>query len=226
MSIFQFRAPFHAPLLYAYLLLLVASGTACAQFNNGLLVELYNDKLNHYFYTTAGSGEAEQILKGSAGAGWQRTGWEFGTGNVLMMVGYGAPCRFYGSQSPGPNSHFYSMNRDECNVLKQLQIATPATERRWNFEGDLPVVLWQYKKEFDIEGQLGKGCLIRGGGDPGYVRLLRFYNNGFARGFDSNHRFVYENDLQEIARMLSQRWVNEGIALCALKAYKDGVVQP
>ena len=42
-------------------------------------------------------------------------------------------CRFYGSLSPGPNSHFYTVDENECAFLKQLQATTPADQPRWNY---------------------------------------------------------------------------------------------
>ena len=44
-------------------------------------------------------------------------------------------CRFYGSISPGPNSHFYTAAIAECNALKALQQSTPVGLKRWNYEG-------------------------------------------------------------------------------------------
>src|SRR6185295_1025622 len=92
------------------------------------VVEFYNTVLDHYF-VTADAAEATAIDNGSAGPGWQRTGQTF------KPSGSTAVCRFYGSQSPGPNSHFNTVDPAECAFLKQLQASTPATQKRWNFEG-------------------------------------------------------------------------------------------
>jgi len=64
-----------------------------------IVVEFYNTNLDHYFIT-ADPNEAAAIDSGSAGPGWSRTGETFRSG------GNASVCRFYGSQSPGPNSHF------------------------------------------------------------------------------------------------------------------------
>ena len=78
------------------------------------VIEFYNTNLDNYFIT-ADSSEAAAIDGGSAGPGWSRTGNTFKSGGSTSV------CRFYGSQSPGPNSHFYTVDADECASLKQLQ---------------------------------------------------------------------------------------------------------
>ena len=92
-----------------------------------VVVEFYNTNLDHYFIT-ADASEAAGIDGGSAGPGWIRTGYSFNSGGSTSV------CRFYGSQSPGPNSHFFTLAGSECDGLKQLQASTPDTEKRWNFE--------------------------------------------------------------------------------------------
>lgn len=91
------------------------------------VIEFYNPTLDHYF-VTANSVEAAAIDSGAAGPGWTRTGNTFRAGGPTPV------CRFYGSQSPGPNSHFYTALPDECAALKALQANTPPTQKRWNFE--------------------------------------------------------------------------------------------
>ena len=74
------------------------------------VVEFYNAPLDNYFIT-ADPAEAKAIDNGAAGPGWKRTGDTFGAG------GNTAVCRFYGSQTPGPNSHFYTVSAAECAAL-------------------------------------------------------------------------------------------------------------
>ena len=87
------------------------------------VVEFYNTNLGNYFIT-ADAGEAAAIDGGSAGPGWIRTGNSFKSGGSAPV------CRFYGSQVPGPNSHFYTLAGTECDGLKQLQAITSATQKR------------------------------------------------------------------------------------------------
>lgn len=106
-------------------------------------------------------------------------------------------CRFYGSVSPGPNSHFYTVDTGECSALKALQLTTPATERRWNYEGS----------GFLSSAPVGQVCA------PGTVPVYRAYNQGYARTIDSNHRIVANR--AAIAEVVARGWVDEGVVMCA-----------
>ncbi|MEQ1741150.1 MAG: hypothetical protein ABL869_01425, partial [Candidatus Nitrotoga sp.] len=163
---------------------------AVVDLGGGAVVEFYNTNLDHYFIT-ADASEAAAIDGGSAGPGWSRTGNSFKSGGSPSV------CRFYGSQSPGPNSHFYTVDPVECAHLKQLQAGTPATEKRWNFES------LDFISTLPVEGQCPAGT------KPVY----RAYNNGFARGVDSNHRI--STDQAAIAQVVARGWVNEGVVMCA-----------
>lgn len=154
------------------------------------VVEFYNTNLDHYFIT-ADPSEAAAIDNGSAGPGWRRTGSTFKSG------GSTAVCRFYGSQSPGPNSHFYTVDPGECDYLKQLQANTPVTQKRWNFE----------KLDFVSTAPTNDTCAA------GLVPIYQAYNNGFARGVDSNHRIT--GNLGSIQDVVARGWSNEGIVMCA-----------
>ncbi|RFC32068.1 MAG: hypothetical protein DID91_2727703605 [Candidatus Nitrotoga sp. MKT] len=154
------------------------------------VVEFYNTNLDHYFIT-ANAGEAAGIDGGSAGPGWIRTGNSFKSG------GSTAVCRFYGSQIPGPNSHFYTSSTSECNGLKQLQATTPATQKRWNFES----------LDFISTPPINGIC------PTGTAPVYRAYNNGFARGVDSNHRI--SSATAAIQEVVARGWIDEGIVMCA-----------
>ena len=154
------------------------------------VVEFYNTNLDHYFIT-ADAGEAAQIDGGSAGPGWVRTGNSFNSG------GSSAVCRFYGSQNPGPNSHFYTVIGEECLALKQLQAITPDTEKRWNFES----------LDFSSTPPTNGTCLT------GTTPVYRAYNNGWARGVDSNHRI--SSNPAAIQEVVNRGWINEGVVMCA-----------
>lgn len=154
------------------------------------VVEFYNTSLDNFFIT-ADSGEAAAIDGGSAGPGWVRTGNSFKSG------GGDSVCRFYGSQSPGPNSHFYTADPGECAYLKQLQASTSSTQKRWNFES------------FDFLTTVP----VNGACPAGTTPIYRAYNNGFARGVDSNHRIT--GNQAAIQQVAARGWSNEGVVMCA-----------
>ena len=153
------------------------------------VIEFYNNVLDNYFIT-ANAVEAAAIDNGSAGPGWSRTGDTFNEGGASPV------CRFYGSQSPGPNSHFYTVSASECAQLKQLQATTPATQKRWNFES----------LDFVTTTPVNGVC------PNGTVPVYRAYNNGFARGVDSNHRIT--TSPANIQQVVSRGWISEGVVLC------------
>ena len=95
--------------------------------------EFYNANLDRYF-RTANADEAS-ALRGNATSGEVDTGKTFLAFPRAEIPKDAKPvCRFYGSQSPGPNSHFYTADAAECENLKKLQQTAAATEKRWNFE--------------------------------------------------------------------------------------------
>ena len=163
------------------------NGSAAAA---GSVVEFYNTTLDNYFIT-ADATEAAVVDNGGAGPGWSRTGGTFAAGGSVAV------CRFYGSITPGPNSHFYTAAADECAGLKQLQSATPASQKRWNFES----------LDFNTTAAVNKVCAA------GTVPIYRAYNNGFTRGIDSNHRITASKEA--IAAVVARGWSDEGVVMCA-----------
>ena len=134
------------------------------------------------------------LLSGAAGPGWARTGSQFN----FKSGGNAYVCRFYGSISPGPNSHFYTVSQAECDALKAQQASTPATQKRWNFES------------LDFVSTVpGAGGTCPAGTLPVY----RAYNNGFTRGVDSNHRIT--GSLAGIQQAVARGWSNEGVVMCS-----------
>ena len=165
-------------------------------------VEYYNRSLNHYFIT-ATAAEARMIDDGRAGDGWVRTGRSF----QAWLDSSNAPaeasgvCRFY---SRGANSHFYTASAAECDYLKSLE----ADERRSAQASGGAIMGWQYEGvAFRIESPVGDSC------PAGTAAISRVYNDGFATGAGSNHRFVDDSELR--ALMLDRSWVGEGVAFCA-----------
>jgi hypothetical protein len=157
------------------------------------VVEFHHVPSDRYF-VTADLNEAASIDGGSAGPGWVRTGLSFNSGGNVPV------CRFYGSLSPGPNSHFYSALAAECDNLKHLQATTPASQPRWNFEG------FAFATTLPVNGS----C------PPDYtVPVYRAYNNGFQLGKDSNHRLT--TDPTALQFVVSHGWKFEGVVMCAPK---------
>jgi hypothetical protein len=171
-------------------------GKDCADLLQPLadnVVEFYHAGLNHFFYT-ANAGEQAWLDAGGAGGGWVRTGLAFRNGAPQRV------CRFYGSLNPGPNSHFYTVVTTECDGLKELQTIIPATEKRWNYEG----------LDFFSAPPIGvddRHC------PEGTIPVYRAYNNGFARGTDSNHRLT--TSPQAIQEAVASGWIDEGVMMCA-----------
>jgi len=149
----------------------------------GDIVEFYNSVLDHYFIALDGV-EAAGIDDGAAGPGWSRT-------HAALTPGGLAPvCRFYGTPGIGPNSHFYTAQSAECALVKK--------DPGWTYEGT----------GFYTTRITGSGTCA-----AGLVPVHRLYNNGFAHGVDSNHRYVTELGL--INLMTSRGWIYEGVVFCA-----------
>lgn len=158
------------------------------------VVEFYNPDLNNYFIT---ADPTEQAFVDSGAVGrWQRTGNTFATGGPNQV------CRFYGNSliNPatgtiyGPNSHFYTADPAECAGLKAMY--TP-NAKSWKFESN----------DFLTTPAVSGACA------SGLVAVYRAYNNGFAKGIDSNHRITSNHAvyLQNVAA----GWSGEGVVMCA-----------
>jgi fermentation-respiration switch protein FrsA (DUF1100 family) len=154
-------------------------------------VEFYNTVLGHYF-VAAGPGEIQGILDGAAGPGWELTNQAFKawlTPPANPAFGAVPVCRFYGGLTGGPNSHFFTAEPGECDLVKQ--------DPGWFYEGT-----GFHIRPVDADG----GC------PTGYLQVLRAYNNGFARN-DSNHRFSTSDSTMRA--MAAQGWAVEGAVMCA-----------
>lgn len=169
-----------------------ANGTAkvaavCAPPTAGVAVvyEFYNTAIRHYFRTSS-AGEAAGVDRGTAGAGWVRTGDNF----FAYAAGANAPgsdvCRFY---TFGANSHFYTAFADECAGLR-------SPNSGWVYEG----------LSFRIQLPTAAGCASN------MIPVYRLYNNRF-QFTDSNHRFTTR--FADVAPLQQQGWTYEGVAFCA-----------
>ena len=159
------------------------------------VVEYFHPVLGNYFIT-ADPVEQAAVDKGAAGPEWQRTGGTFRAGGPSQV------CRFYGNARPnpatgaiyGPNSHFYTADAAECAGLKSAQ---DPNAKSWFFESN----------DFSTTPSIAGMC------PPGLTPIYRAYNNGFARGVDSNHRITADHSA--ILAVVAQGWSDEGIVMCA-----------
>jgi len=161
-----------------------------------IVFEFYAPSLNHYFRTAIP--EEAAALRNNPNLGWQYTGNDF-KGYLRNDFALGAllVCRFYGSLTIGPNSHFYTADPGECAFLKQLQQTTPDGTPRWNFE----------ENAFAVNVPVNGVCPA-----SAPIAIWRAYNNRAAQN-DSNHR--YTTDLAIYQQMIALGWRGEGIVMCA-----------
>jgi hypothetical protein len=77
-----------------------------------------------------------------------------------------------------------------------LQTLAAPTEKRWNFES----------LDFSAVPATAGACA------NGLTPVYRAYNNGFARGVDSNHRIT--TSLTAIQEVVARGWISEGVVMC------------
>jgi len=175
-------------------------------------VEYYAPSLKHYFFTPSPQEQA-LIDAGTAGA-WERTGVTFPLGGPINV------CRFYGDPA-GPNSHFYTASEAECQMLRDLDFATPRGTPAWRYEGigakaEAPAAITHIDPPPPPPSR--PWCHDEDSRAP----IYRLYNDGFDKGIDSNHRHVPSRGTlpagktgEDIVRdMMSQGWIYEGNAFC------------
>ena len=154
-----------------------------------LVDEFYNTIIRHHF-VTASNADKEAIDRGSAGAGWIRTGYQFKAytipGAVELRVASQVPvCRFY---TPAKNTHFFSADMRDCQLLRASRI--------WIDEG---IAFW-------INSANTTSC------GPGTLAVTRLSDSRW-RETTSNHRYVTSNSV--IEDMKANGWFEEGVVMCA-----------
>ena len=161
-----------------------------------------NSPGGHFFYS---SEAAEQAAVDAGAAGhFARTGRLFLTGGTSPV------CRFYGSITPGPNSHFFTVDAAECNALIAAQVTPKPTDvQQWNYEG-----LSYQTTPATIAPNGVRSC------PANTLPLYRAYNNAFPPSgpknpWDSNHR--YTPALSDIAAMVAGGWRDEGLVFCTVQ---------
>ena len=163
------------------------------------VVEYYSATIDHYFMAT-GADEIGLLDRGSQGD-WKRTGLRFKAWSRQADAGPGAAavCRFY---ARGPNSHFFTGSKQECDYLKALeqQQRAEAAARGtaflgWRYEG---IAFWAM---VPVNGQCPAGT----------TPVYRVYNDRAAQN-DANHRFTAD-PVQHYA--MTAGWSDEGAQLCS-----------
>ena len=161
--------------------------------STALVREFHNSIINHYFMA-ATQQEADFIAAGNAGPGWQLTGQSFKAWNTMppeMEQLLDPVCRFYGGLNGGPNSHFFTAIRSECDFVKS------GGHGGWFYEGIGFISL-------AAEDQR---C------PAGWLGVHRAYNQRYPQN-DTNHRFSTSDSTMR--DMASQGWLYEGTVMCAL----------
>ena len=143
-------------------------------------IEFQNVLTGHYF-VTANPAEQASIGAGASGPGWTTTGESF------RSYASTPACRFAGTPGLGPNTHFFTIDSEECEHVKQ--------DAGWRFEG------------FDFSAS----PLVAGGCGRGEQRVYRAYNGQFDRN-DSNHRYATNPEIYQ--SMIDAGWLGEGPVFC------------
>ncbi len=154
--------------------------------NQALVIEYFAPSINDYFLT-ADPVESAALDSGVI-PGWTRTGDAFKAYAVQSAPGMDV-CRFYGRPGLGSNSHFYTAAPEEC--------AAVASDPHWIFEGIA----------FRVDRPDASGACA-----ADRVPVVRLFNNGM--GGQVKHRYLTSHD--EIATMLLQGWIDEGVRFCTL----------
>lgn len=161
--------------------------------------EYYAPSTDHYFIA-AGPDEIA-ILDGGTNTGWKRTGQKF----RAWLKAADAPsiarpvCRFYAA---GPNSHFYTGDAAECQMLKNFEAVGKADAQA------LATKYWGWS----YEGVAFYAIVPTNGACPGDTDpVFRSYNNRASQN-DSNHRFTVDGLMRAAMRWT---WLDEGAAFCS-----------
>jgi len=148
-------------------------------------VEFYNAALDHYFITV-NSGEIADLDNG-VHVGWSRTGLAFNVFAELASGGAGSPvCRFYGLPSAGLDSHFYTVNADECAIIPSKFAGAWVLENGDAFE--------------TVPSSIPDGAC-----SAGFVPVYRLWN----QRKDSNHRFTTDKNVT--LAMIAKGYFLEGV---------------
>jgi hypothetical protein len=167
-----------------------------------VVVEYYNEGLNHYFIS-ADPAEMAVLDGGAFGGAWKRTGESFPAWDIVGSPPGTVPvCRFFGTDKYrsngtriGANSHFYTADPAECEFVRTgwPSVASDGMSYpAWTFES----------YAFAVKLPVGGVC------PDGTQPLYRTYNNGANN--DPGHRYSMRASLlQGMAG-----WAFEGLVMC------------
>ncbi len=164
-------------LAYPYIASVIDPAGVPTPMNGSIATEYYNVTNDHYFITADPSEAASLDVPSTRITGWFRTGQQFGV-YPSGTLGTAPVCRFFGDLPiGGPNSHFYTADRGECNV-----VASPNSG--WKLEGG---------DAFRVVLPIGNSCPS---GTRALYRTYNYHNTPTYRntltgrnGYDSNHRY-------------------------------------
>ena len=146
-------------------------------------VEYHRDATDHYFIT-ADPLEAAAL---DGGGEWLRTGQEFKVFDPGSGLGLPA-CRFFSAPALSPDTHFFTINADECAIVK----ASPL----WLYEG----------LAFEAQAPAANGdCPVD------RIPVPRLYDDGM--NGQPNHRFLTSRS--DAAATAARGWTLEGAVFCA-----------
>lgn len=154
------------------------------------IVEFHHATLDHYFLTAEGA-EIAFIDGGGLGSAWSRTGRHLRGWPASMAVnGAADACRFFGTPGLGPDSHFYTVDANECEGVKR--------DAFWTYEGIAFHVL----------------PLSSAGACPGGSAVVQRLYKPAVDVSGIRHRYVTAQT--DIDAMRAAGWVLEGPVFCSV----------
>ena len=163
----------------------------------GRVIEYYNTSLDHYFITDDAA-EIAILDAGTSIKGWKRTGYAINAYGP-SQAGMSPACRFYIPPQHG-NSHFYSVDQTDCNVVLAKSSSDP------DFSG----YVYETPNAFYMAPADETSGNCPAATDPVY----RLWN----QRADSNHRYTVDRSVRDA--MVARGYVAEGhgpdgIVMCA-----------
>src|SRR5215472_3834379 len=169
---------------------LVSDSGATTAWPSVPAIEFFNSGLDRYF-VTAEPFEIAALDNGTIG-GWSRTGEQFPVWPADGMAGNAFPvCRLYGLPYAGLDTHFYSIDADECAAVMMRW------GESWYFE-QAAAFGAAYPSGGNETGVLVFFC------ETGGPALYRLYSN--APG--SDHRYTTSVEIRD--SMVGKGWILEG----------------
>jgi len=159
------------------------------------MVEYYNANLDRYFMTPHAAEQAYIADNISYhDAGWRKTGRTFGVWDpASTMPGTASACRFAADPIVPPKTFFDSIKPEDCNFLRQLELATPPGQRAWRYD----------RESFRAAPPVNGNCAAT------LLPIYGLYNLGAERGVDADFRYV--GSLTDYDAMIARGWVGSKV---------------